>query len=118
MNRPAITRTAVLFCLFAASRAFAAGEVHQCVGADGHLTLTDQSCEAVGLSAVAPARGDAPPRAPLAAPRTLAPAPAVAPMPAAARREATDVATLKAARASLLVADAASSRHARLAALD
>jgi hypothetical protein len=124
MNRLAVTRTFLVFCLFAASRAFAAGEVHQCVGADGHLTLTDQACEGIELSASAPSHSGALPARSLGQPPAQAqsPVPAQSPVQAPAKsleqRPNTDVATLKAALLSLQMADAASSRHARLAALD
>ncbi len=118
MNRPAITRLIAAVCLFAASGVHAAGEVRQCVGADGHLTLTDQACEGAGLAAVAPGAA-----APRVTPSVTPPAkvvfqPVAAPAKALEQRPGTDVATLKAARISLQMADAASSRHARLAALD
>jgi hypothetical protein len=121
-----IQLTLVLAAIAAPPAALAGSEILKCVDAGGHVTLTDQPCESGAhatrlVSAAAsenpsplPAAGEA---QPLAVQRYEAP-PALLRQqnwrPKVAQRDrplARDVATLKAARAQLLLIDA--DRHAR-----
>jgi hypothetical protein len=116
---------AITAALAAPSAALAGSDILKCVDAGGHVTLTDQPCEsgaqatrlvsnAAPEGAPAPAGSEAHPlavqryEAPHALQRQQAWRPRVA---QADRPLARDVATLKAARAQLLLIDA--DRHAR-----
>lgn len=127
MKHLASQLTLLLAAIAAAPAALAGPDIMKCVDAGGHVTLTDQPCEngaqATRLVSAAASENPSPlPAAagetrPLAVQRYEAP-PAVLHQqnwrPKVAQRDrplARDVATLKAARAQLLVIDA--DRHAR-----
>lgn len=139
MNRPTFRSSLFITAMFAASAAFAAGDIVKCVDQNGKVTLTENQCsEGVQTMLVA---GD-PPAATAAdvAVDTVAPvAPAprraiqrVAFTPAAIQHDSwtapksnsrplsRDVETLKAARLSMRVLDEASAtnRQSRLAGLN
>jgi hypothetical protein len=124
MKRLASQLTLVFAAIAAAPAALAGSEILKCVDAGGHVTLTDQPCES-GARATRLVSNAAPESAavgsgevhPLAVQRYEAPVamqrqhnwrPRV---PQNDRPLARDVATLKAARAQLLLIDA--DRHAR-----
>jgi len=123
MKRLASQLTLMCAALAAMPAALAGSEILKCVDGAGHVTLTDQPCESgsqatrlVSNAAPEPATGVTETR-PLAVQRYEAP-PAMhrqqAWRPQVAQRDrplARDVATLKAARAQLLLID--SERHAR-----
>lgn len=125
MKRLASQLTLVFTAIAAAPAALAGSEILKCVDAGGHVTLTDQPCEAgaqatrlVSLagseSAPASAEGRSPAVQRYEAPHPLQRQQAWRPRVAEVQRDrplARDVATLKAARAQLLVIDA--DRHAR-----
>lgn len=127
MKRLASRLTLSLAVLAAAPAALAGSEVLKCVDNAGHVTLTDQPCEAGArvtrlVSAAGPdtATADQPAAAqPAATPVTRYEAPPAMlrqqdwrpRMPNRDRPLARDVATLKAARAQLLLIDA--DRHPR-----
>ena len=121
MKRLASQLTILFAAIAAAPAALAGSDILKCVDAGGHVTLTDQPCEsgsqATRLVSNAAADTAAPEARPLAVQRYEAP-PAMhrqqAWRPQVAQRDrplARDVATLKAARAQLLLIDA--ERHAR-----
>jgi hypothetical protein len=149
MNRSAFRRTLVAATMLAASTAFAGADIVKCVDQDGHVMLTDAPCrtgsDTVALEAESalPVAESALPAAETEAEADGAPAPlpepvralaiehvAVAPgqlrhdtwvkKPARARALAVDVATLKAAHASMQMFDnaAAALRHQRLAGIN
>jgi hypothetical protein len=128
MKRLASQLTLVFAAIAAAPAALAGSEILKCVDAGGHVTLTDQPCES-GARATRLVSNAAPESAAVGAPAAVG---EVHPMavqryeaPAAMQRQhnwrprvpqsdrplARDVATLKAARAQLLLIDA--DRHAR-----
>lgn len=123
MKRLASQLTLMCAALAAMPAALAGSEILKCVDGAGHVTLTDQPCESgsqatrlVSNAAPEQSAGAAETR-PLAVQRYEAP-PAMhrqqAWRPQVAQRDrplARDVATLKAARAQLLLID--SERHAR-----
>ena len=121
MKRLASQLTLVFTAIAAAPAALAGSEILKCVDAAGHVTLTDQPCENGSqatrlVSESAPVTSEA--RSPAVqryeAPHALQRQQAWRPRVAEAQRDrplARDVATLKAARAQLLVIDA--DRHAR-----
>jgi hypothetical protein len=127
MKRLASQLTLVFAAVAATPAALAASEILKCVDAAGHVTLTDRPCEsgaqATRLVSVAATESTSAPAAaeaqPLAvqryeAPHALQPQQAWRPRVEQAQRDrplARDVATLKEARAQLLVIDA--DRHAR-----
>jgi hypothetical protein len=125
MKRLASQLTLVFAAVAAAPAALAGSEILKCVDAGGHVTLTDQPCESGAhatrlVSVAAPEAHVAANEAqPLAvqryeAPHALQRQQAWRPHVPQAQRDrplARDVATLKAARAQLLVIDA--DRHAR-----
>lgn len=139
MNRQTFRSSIFLTAMFAASAAFAGGDIVKCVDQNGKVTLTENQCSE-GVQTVLVA-GDAPAVAAdaVAAATTLPVAPVarraiqrVAYAPAAIQHDswtapkpngrplARDVETLKAARISMRVLDEASStsRHQRLAGLN
>jgi hypothetical protein len=127
MKRLASQLTFIFAAVAAAPAALAGSEILKCVDAGGHVTLTDQPCES-GAQATRLVSGGAP-EGPAAAAVTTAEAHPLAVQrheapqsmlrqqnwrPKVAQPDralARDVATLKAARAQLLVIDA--DRHAR-----
>jgi hypothetical protein len=139
MNRQTIRSSIFITAMFAASAAFAGGDIVKCVDQDGKVTLTENQCSE-GVQTVL-VTGDAPAPGADTAPAetTSAAAPAarravqrVAYTPAAIQHDswtapksmgrplARDVETLKAARLSMKVLDEASttSRQQRLAGLN
>jgi hypothetical protein len=125
MKRLASQLTLVFAAVAATPAALAGSEILKCVDAGGHVTLTDQPCEAGAqatrlVSVAAAERASAPAEGqPLAvqryeAPHALQRQQAWRPRVAQVQQDrplARDVATLKAARAQLLLIDA--DRHAR-----
>lgn len=127
MKRLASQLTLIFAAIAAAPAALAGSEILKCVDAGGHVTLTDQPCESgsqatrlvsVAGSESAPATAEAQSpavqryEAPHALQRQQAWRPRVEQVQAQRDRPlARDVATLKAARAQLLLSDA--DRHAR-----
>ncbi|QOL48049.1 DUF4124 domain-containing protein [Massilia litorea] len=125
MKRLASQLTLVFTAIAAAPAALAGSEILKCVDAGGHVTLTDQPCEggsqATRLVSVAGSESTQPAadvRSPAVqryeAPHALQRQQAWRPRVAEVKTDrplARDVATLKAARAQLLVIDA--DRHAR-----
>jgi hypothetical protein len=127
MKRLASQLTLVFAAVAAAPAALAGSEILKCVDAAGHVTLTDQPCEsgAQATRLVSNAGSENAPEAaetqmpavqryeaPHALQRQQAWRPRVAQVQAQRDRPlARDVATLKAARAQLLLSDA--DRHAR-----
>lgn len=132
MKRLATQLSIVFAAIAAAPAALAGSEVLKCVDMEGHVTLTDQPCESGARStrlvtaaapetaAETPAPADAP-QAPAVQRYEAAPAlqrqhawrPRVAAQPD--RPLARDVATLKAARAQLLLIDSDRVRRPTLA---
>ena len=131
MKRLASQLTLVFAAIAAAPAALAGSEILKCVDAGGHVTLTDQPCES-GARATRLVSNAAPESAAAGALGAPAAGAEVHPMPvqryeapAVMQRQhnwrprvpqndrplARDVATLKAARAQLLLSDA--DRHAR-----
>lgn len=120
MNRQTAARSLLVTSLILAPFCFAGTDIVKCVGANGRVTLTDQPCQGGERSelvlpgspagteesafAPAPAQGAAPAqhmaREPLPAPARLDPP---------SRSLARDVATLKAARRTMLLMDDAAS---------
>jgi hypothetical protein len=127
MKRLASQLTLVFAAIAAAPAALAGSEILKCVDAGGHVTLTDQPCEsgAHATRLVSVALPEAPVAAneaqPLTVPRHEAPHAIErqqAWRPRVAQRDrplARDVATLKAARAQLLLIDADRPARPRLA---
>lgn len=130
MKRLASRLTLSLAVLAAAPAALAGSEILKCVDSAGHVTLTDQPCEAGARvtrlgsaaganTAAADQPTDQPAAQPASAPVTRYEAPPAMlrqqdwrpRMPNRDRPLARDVATLKAARAQLLLIDA--DRHPR-----
>ena len=125
MKRLASQLTLVFTAIAAAPAALAGSEILKCVDAAGHVTLTDQPCESgaqatrlvsVAGSESAPAATEAqqPALQRYEAPHALQRQQAWRPRVAQVQQDrplARDVATLKAARAQLLLTDA--ERHAR-----
>jgi hypothetical protein len=125
MKRLASQLTLIFAAIAAAPAALAGSEILKCVDAGGHVTLTDRPCESgaqatrlvsVAATGSAPAAAEAQPlsvqryEAPHALQRQQDWRPRVAQVQHD-RPLARDVATLKAARAQLLLIDA--DRHAR-----
>ncbi|MFL6709723.1 MAG: DUF4124 domain-containing protein [Massilia sp.] len=120
--RPASCALALLAALSAP--AFAGGDIVKCVAADGHVTLTDQPCNAGSSSAsVIVAAASAAPRAAVTkvalTPQVVEHDSWIDPKPHA-RMFSRDAATLRAARTSLQVMDeaSASARQQRVAGLN
>ena len=129
MNRQTAARSLLLASLILAPFCFAGTDIVKCVGANGRVTLTDQPCQggersetvlaggrsadedSTPSSAAAPARRLAPERLPALARATLAR------LDPPSRSLARDVATLKAARRTMLLMDdtASALRAQRLA---
>lgn len=127
MKRLASQLTLIFAAVAAAPAALAGSEILKCVDAGGHVTLTDQPCES-GAQATRLV-SNAAPETPVAANEAQQPAVQRYEAPHALQRQqawrprvaqaqaqrgrplARDVATLKAARAQLLLIDA--DRHAR-----
>jgi hypothetical protein len=128
MKRHACQLSLIIAALAAAPAALAGGQVIKCVAPDGQVTLTDQPCSdgaaAVKLESETGPQEPAPPRPALQpalqhfpAQRTMPPRTALS--RPVARRAALprDVATLKEARAQLMLMDGRG-QHPRLATLD
>jgi hypothetical protein len=127
MKRLASQLSLIFAAIAAAPAALAGSEILKCVDAGGHVTLTDQPCEsgAQATRLVSGAASDSPAAAPVPAGEAHPLAVQRYEAPHAMQRQqnwrpkvaqpdralARDVATLKAARAQLLVIDA--DRHAR-----
>lgn len=140
MKRHAIRTSIFAAAMMAASAAFAGADIVKCVDQDGHVTLTDSHCSngaptvLVAGSAESPAvavaeETAAAPAAPVvrrvSVARYLLPPAEARATTSPSRRPASrplarDVETLKAARLSMQVLDAASAshRHQRLAGLN
>ena len=105
----------ILFAALAAPAAYAGADIVKCVDGAGRVTLTDQPCDS-GTTTVRLANTPADEGMTRVEPHALAVEHAVLPPAAVQRRQATqrakakpmmrDVATLKAARAQLLLLDA------------
>ncbi len=122
------SQLSLVFAAFAAAPAALAGsEVLKCVDAGGHITLTDQPCES-GSRVTRLSNGSEPESAPAAADvqpvsvQRYEAAPALVRQhtwrPRAAKNDrplASDVATLKAARAQLILIDADRTHRPKLA---
>jgi hypothetical protein len=145
MSRQTFKHTLFLAGMLIASTAFADPELVRCVDPEGHVTLTDTSCQERGESVLEVRLQVAPQAAPVSEPGSTA-SPAAAPAPAgktiirqrplaalvvlprnawankavAGRSVSLDVETLKAARLNMQTQDGASValRQQRLAALN
>jgi hypothetical protein len=118
----------ILVAALAAPAAYAGANIVKCVDGEGRVTLTDQSCDN-GSTTVRLANSPADEGITRAEPHPLAVEHAVLPpAPAVQRRQVMqrvkakpmmrDVATLKAARAQLLLLDAGAAKQTTLATLD
>jgi len=126
LTRPAFRPASCALALLAAlsAPAFAGGDIVKCVAADGHVTLTDQPCNAGSSSAsVIVTAASAAPRAAITKVALTAPVVEhdnwVDPKPHG-KMFSRDAATLRAARTSLQVMDEASTsaRQQRVAGLN
>ncbi len=126
MNRQTLARSFLVTGLALAPCCFAGADIVKCVGADGHVTLTDQPCQGGERSVALLAGGEAG-NAPAAAPtvastlrtaRERLSAGGLRRLDPPSRSLARDVATLKAARRAMQLMDsAAASLRARRIAL-